>query len=296
MAEKQLTDLKTDYEKSSDDRRLKPLRSTFRYLYMHSGNLCAMESCSNLLIDENGTWIGEVAHICAAADDGPRADPTLSAEERRHPDNLMLVCSNCHTKIDSKVDLYTVEVLKSIKERHEARYKGGLSQAVLADSADGFTIVLPKSLNRLGFSAEDTDFPEVLKSLSAFAKRLSKVPIQTRYFLVHALRRSEFAGGEIEPKREVLIEELKRSVSINEVYYDDALICKEVEILKKYGFAYFDYEDDQPTGKIILVDEADVLAMNTAFDVASESEDDGLLPKLSLLEEILVRLDFTSFQ
>ena len=66
-----------------NDKRLPPKPETLRKLYILSGNMCAMPNCTKVLIDEDGTWIGEVAHIHAASDGGPRADTSLSQEERR---------------------------------------------------------------------------------------------------------------------------------------------------------------------------------------------------------------------
>ena len=53
-----------------NDKRLKPRTDTLRELYIFSGNMCAMPDCKQVLIDEDGTWIGEVAHIHAASDGG----------------------------------------------------------------------------------------------------------------------------------------------------------------------------------------------------------------------------------
>ena len=52
--------------------RLIPSSKTLRSLYLRSGNLCAMNGCENVIINNAGVMIGEVCHIAAAKPDGPR--------------------------------------------------------------------------------------------------------------------------------------------------------------------------------------------------------------------------------
>ncbi len=61
--------------------------------------------------------IGEAAHIEAASEGGPRYNPNQSDEQRASFDNGIWVCSNCHTKIDSNVDYYTVSRLYCYKSK-----------------------------------------------------------------------------------------------------------------------------------------------------------------------------------
>ncbi len=43
---------------------------------------------------------GEQAHIVAEEEEGPRGKSVLSKEERNSYHNHILLCPNCHTKID----------------------------------------------------------------------------------------------------------------------------------------------------------------------------------------------------
>ena len=47
-----------------------------------------------------------MAHVFAAADDGPRANAELTEAERGRYDNLILLCPTCHTIIDKASDEY----------------------------------------------------------------------------------------------------------------------------------------------------------------------------------------------
>jgi hypothetical protein len=64
---------------------------------------------------------GEAAHIIAAAQNGPRADHSLSPEERRGVENGIWVCTKHAREIDSPGARYTVEELCAFKFRREER-------------------------------------------------------------------------------------------------------------------------------------------------------------------------------
>lgn len=280
-----------------NDKRLKPRADTLRELYIFSGNMCAMPDCKDLLIDEYGIWIGEVAHIYAASNGGPRTNPDLSSEDRRKADNLILVCSKCHTKIDSNVALYSAEKLREIKKAHEEIYKKGLEQAKLRDCMDEYTIILPQSLGAWGIMRSDEEYEEARESLENVTDRLSKVPPDTRDFLTKCIKRSSArqsrAGIE---EFEVLTEEIKESLSRDEMRISNNEIRAHVQILQKYDFAYYE-EIDDPTGhreSIVLKDEASILS--TARSIAKDGQAVTSEGCPVTLETILVRLDFSSFE
>jgi len=100
---------------------LQPTRATLNKLFAVSGNRCSFPSCSNILV-ENKILIGVIAHIKSKKPTnkiGDRYDPNQSDEENRHFDNLILLCSNCHTKIDSNPSDYPVEKLVEYKLKAE---------------------------------------------------------------------------------------------------------------------------------------------------------------------------------
>ena len=278
-----------------NDKRLKPRTDTLRELYIFSGNMCAMPYCKSLLIDEYGTWIGEVAHIYAASNGGPRANSGLSSEDRRRANNLILVCSNCHTRIDSNATQYTAEMLVEIKEAHEAIYKKGLEQAKLRDCMDEYTIRLPQSLGAWDITPSDEHFAETFESLQTVATRLSQVPTPTRIFLIQCLRRSSEARFPYQHKELIAnAEEIRQAISVEGKQISRNEITSHIRILEKYNFACFEEIDDHETGNIMLGDEAFVLS--TARRIAEDEHaviSDGFL---STLETILVKLDFSSFE
>ncbi|MCW5879699.1 MAG: HNH endonuclease [Anaerolineae bacterium] len=63
--------------------------------------------------------LGEMAHIAARSDNGPRANSSMSITERDAYNNLILLCPTHHTEIDRDVVGYGIERLQQIKREHE---------------------------------------------------------------------------------------------------------------------------------------------------------------------------------
>jgi hypothetical protein len=59
-----------------------------------------------------------MAHVFAANDEGPRANAALSKEERGAFENLILLCSACHTIIDKAHEVYPDSVILGWKRTH----------------------------------------------------------------------------------------------------------------------------------------------------------------------------------
>ncbi|MEW2118447.1 HNH endonuclease [Streptomyces sp. NPDC005474] len=89
-----------------------------RALFAESAGTCLL--CNTTLFPEDpkrkrSIPIAERAHIIAHSDDGPRADATVSQELRDAPSNIILLCPNCHTKVDKAPGGYPTEDLLQAK-------------------------------------------------------------------------------------------------------------------------------------------------------------------------------------
>jgi len=127
-------------------------RSTVRRLDTLSGNQCAAPYCTKKLIAIDGeTIISKICHIEAASEDGPRYNPKMTDDERRHYDNLILLCDECHSIIDNKdnEDKYPVVLLKKWKSEHENKIKQNL------------LIKKPQLLNQAINAIAETNFDEI---------------------------------------------------------------------------------------------------------------------------------------
>lgn len=104
--------------------------SVEKELWAKSAGRCQFDGCNRILykspITQEKVNISEKAHIYSFSEDGPRGwGDELALDQTLINDiaNLMLLCHDCHKKIDKDVDgvLYSAELLKQWKYKHEYR-------------------------------------------------------------------------------------------------------------------------------------------------------------------------------
>ncbi len=101
-----------------------------KILCLASGNLCAFPGCDRRLVEpgteaDDPAVLGVMAHIVGEKRRGPRGMSEMPLSERNSHANLMLLCGDHHTLIDSQPNAYSVPVLRAMKFEHEARIAGG---------------------------------------------------------------------------------------------------------------------------------------------------------------------------
>ena len=100
-----------------------PLHTKLK-LFGKAAGRCEFSGCNksvwrNDLTLTEGNF-GEVAHIIAASEDGPRGSEK-SADLQIEFDNLMLLCQRCHKEIDDNPETYSAKLLSGWKKKHENR-------------------------------------------------------------------------------------------------------------------------------------------------------------------------------
>ena len=98
---------------------MRPSETTIKRLFATSGNLCAFPRCDLPIVEAVGTITGEICHIRARNEGGPRFDVTQSEDERQGFENLVLLCRRHHKMVDAEPDVYSVEALEEIKRIRE---------------------------------------------------------------------------------------------------------------------------------------------------------------------------------
>lgn len=90
------------------------------------GYRCSFPDCPNATIgasmesSDKTAVTGVAAHICAAAEGGPRYDKNMTVEERRSIENCIWLCQTHSRLIDTDEKTYTVEILRRWKANAEA--------------------------------------------------------------------------------------------------------------------------------------------------------------------------------
>lgn len=96
-------------------------------LWGRAAGRCQFAGCNRPLwkstVTQESINVGQKAHIYSFSSDGPRGNASIPSDQINDLVNLMLVCHQCHQKIDAEEDggRYTTALLKEMKARHEAR-------------------------------------------------------------------------------------------------------------------------------------------------------------------------------
>ena len=195
----------------------KPARTysdrTLKILWGRSAGRCAVPECRvDLLVEETDfdpvVVIGDIAHIAAASDQGPRAQSELSPKNRDEYENLILLCRNCHARIDGQTHANPSAWIKQLKAAHEAWVRDALpergkstlgwipvilegdhpidAEAALNALAPDFASVSPITL-KVGYTADASDLMQRIRdavisfsqSGDPFEKRFAIFPLSS---------------------------------------------------------------------------------------------------------------------
>jgi hypothetical protein len=96
--------------------------TTVKKLFGRAGNRCAFPDCNETIIHSSGHIAGEICHIRARSQGGPRFNAAQTDAQRNGYENLIILCSNHHKVIDAKPDVYTVEILIEMKALAESKF------------------------------------------------------------------------------------------------------------------------------------------------------------------------------
>ncbi|WP_433579045.1 hypothetical protein [Nocardia brasiliensis] len=186
--------------------RLTIKTQTMRELMFKSGGRCAMTDCGLPLTSPTGGWIGTVAHIVGAEEDGPRGASPMTAQERAAVGNLILMCATHGRDVDAPDTgeaNFSVERLRSMKEKHEAKVTEAVTAAIAQEQAGVQTatgaidtglrpakaaITAAGLLESIGFDDEGDSTPgfvDALNGARADLQRLSQLALDTLSQLLH---------------------------------------------------------------------------------------------------------------
>ena len=265
-------------------KRLAPKQEVLRELYIKSGNECAYPECHNVLVDENGKFVGEVCHIEAAMPGGERFNPNMTNEDRRSFGHLMLMCHHHHVVTDD-VEKYTVEKLKEMKRNHEAKYSGIIGQMMNSITDYGMSLEYApccncKKISRiLDWGLTDEENRENAAVLDKHLQKLLDLPIETRRLLgIMVMRSYKDHCGCIVP-----IHEVEKATGLK-----PESIIQNIEILERRRIASeIDVEDGIPTCTLLEDPESLWLYWDDIREFVKETE----IP----IERICCDLDFSVF-
>lgn len=234
--------------------RVAPSSSTLRQLYILSGNLCANPACNTVLLNANGTIVGEVCHIRAEKPGGARYDAKMTDENRRAAANLILLCNVCHKLVDTERKKYTVPILTKWKSDREAKFAAvgdTLRQRYtqqIEDEADTIDLSSPKSLAGLIKHLNDQNVIHMVDSethvhIAAFAERLKHLSAPDRALLRAIVEKTLTLGGRREGEYGISVhpDDLK-TLKVDGARLSDYRIRKLANTLDRNGLGSLDVD------------------------------------------------------
>jgi hypothetical protein len=110
-------------------------QKTLKTLFALSGNKCAEPDCAERVIRpaKDGAdvqVVGEIAHIYASSDKGPRGKPGLTPDQRDHPSNLIVLCPTHHGEVDGQKERFPAETLLNWKAAQEGKASRELRRSI----------------------------------------------------------------------------------------------------------------------------------------------------------------------
>lgn len=242
-------------------KRLTPKSSTLRELYLLSGNRCAFPECTEAIVREDGSLVGDVCHIEAAMPEGERFNENMTNEKRRHISNLILLCK-IHHAVTNNVELYPVEKMREMKQKHEDLYKdiaGRMKYSIVnySKSTEPKKAINGKRINAiLSLNLNENDLKTTLDALNEMIDLLYTVPLSTRkLFGIMIMKSFERGISEfyIVPIDEVLndtgidiqscsvhVDSLKRRKFVSEIEFNTDNLCRECYLYGHNGWNYWD--------------------------------------------------------
>jgi hypothetical protein len=133
---------------------------------------------------EKAVRLGRAAHITAAAENGPRYDDALSAEQRRGFSNGIWLCTDHADEIDANRDRFPADLLREWKARAESLAEEEIGKALplKTDAIDQVLAILGQAPSRF--------VPDAIKNThTAIAEALHKLDPDVEVT-------TEFADGE----------------------------------------------------------------------------------------------------
>lgn len=110
---------------------------TIKILWGRSAGRCSFAECrKELLLDDSNydpvVIIGDIAHVEASSDRGPRSNPNRGTRNRDNYNNLILLCKNCHARIDGQKRKFKRSTIQTIKSDHEMWVRSSLPESGLS--------------------------------------------------------------------------------------------------------------------------------------------------------------------
>lgn len=151
-----------------------------RFIIGKSGGRCNKCRVELFVQNEFGekARLGDDAHIVACSNYGPRANEQINQLQRNSPNNLILLCKNCHSEIDQQPQKFSEDILLLMREQHYRWVEERLGSKVAKPRFHYLSYInIPRadmyaSVQSIALPAFDLNGAETIRDLGINAGRL----------------------------------------------------------------------------------------------------------------------------
>jgi hypothetical protein len=93
------------------------------------------------VVQDDNVIVGEMAHVIARRQDGPRGSENVDKKVLNTYENLILLCNNHHEMIDKTPQRFSVEQILGWKKNHEERVRRNLEGERFSNGNELFSVL-----------------------------------------------------------------------------------------------------------------------------------------------------------
>jgi hypothetical protein len=161
--------------------------NVIRTVALRAGHVCSNPDCRLSTAGPHSdpakaVITGQAAHICAAAEGGPRYKASQTTEERKSIRNAIWLCGNCNKKVDTDWKAWPVSKLLQMKEEHEKWISG---QGMIPAMPDIRVITRSGLRTHECFAALTQEILNHLREQELCIRNVSRMPMHNFKFAIN---------------------------------------------------------------------------------------------------------------
>jgi hypothetical protein len=172
----------------------------------------------------------------------------MTNEDRRQPDNLLLMCHQHHIETND-VERFPVKRLKGIKAKHEAKFAAGtlpvsekqfeeaaeqIAESSIVDVTKKTVVRLPQTLAAYKLPSDEVE--GTLELLQPYLERLRQLPLDSRGVLLVVVERGERSGDDLG----LPVNELELVTGVK-----GAVLRRHLDLLDRYRIVSWDTDSEE---------------------------------------------------
>lgn len=152
-------------------------------------SICGELLSADNMSEEFAYLIGEQAHVVGEKTNAARGKSNIDEEKRNSYHNLILLCPNCHTRVDKNPEDYSVEKLFIIKSEHELKVQETFALLTKDSKEEAVKIVYSSLIDSTVELCDINNWSNWLSELNSYSMGISDDMVENlRSFIIQGLK------------------------------------------------------------------------------------------------------------